>query len=433
MAKSAVLKWDKPKSKSVGLFTDLTLFYDALKLCRNLGVINLNVLRKGISQRLIGLRYIEQLKKRAFTDLIRELNEFGWILPKGNKNKEDTFYEITTSGLEIIELYEKNRKAYFRQLCNKMQSTYSVPAWFAYRLWMINPEGQGQVVIPAPLKGWNPGSYEKTNYAWNKELETQTGLTHVKINNLIPSSLPIEPHIFISDVRKEYERLGDVKKRTISANKIVRDQFSPRRRLSMAMRTATIMRLFGNAYDGYSDFSFKTPLIKERTFMAWCPRLESLELIFYSDYYRDLPGRLIFPISAFKSDDKNQSEFIPAGNIKSPDGRTLNFHQPKWDDFKAKFLTTLFTVYQNLHNKERILYVPLQDIRDEVCRLLRISSATFDVFLEEGFKSALMLNTNFAIALETDVRNDQTSGSQLARRPVYVQGVPHSLIALKPN
>lgn len=434
MENGSVIKWKKPESKSVGLFTDLTLFIDALKLCKGLGVMNLKVLRSEISERLVGLRYIEQLKRRAFTDLIRELSQFGWIVPKGGKKGDETFYEITSRGLEILNLYETDKKSYLRELCSRMQAVYTVPGWFVSRLWRINPEGQGQVVIPTPLKSWSPGTYDVVNYQWNSELEEQLIASYEKINFLIPGSLPLEIKLLISTVKKEYERLGEVRPRgTNNLNpKIKRDKFSPRGRLSIAMRSATVSLLFGNSYGTVHDFTFKTPLIKERTFMAWCPRLESLELIFYSDYFRDLPGRLIFPISNFKSSASYMS-FELVEKIKSPDGSGLYFHQPTWENFKSKFLTALFNVYQNLHNKERILYVPLQDVRDEVCRVLRISSLTFENMLEQGFRSALMSNTNFSIALETDVRKDQTSGSQILRKPVYVQGVPHSLIALKPN
>jgi hypothetical protein len=201
----------------------------------------------------------------------------------------------------------------------------------------------------------------------------------------------------------------------------------------MAMRTASISLMFGNNYGEQIDFTFKTPLIKERTFMAWCPRLESLELIYYSDSYPDLPGRLLFPISNFKSFKDSNQNFEVVESIRSPNGGYLHLYQPKWENTKDRFLTVLFKTYQILHNKERILYVPLQEVRDEVCRILRLSSSSFEFFLEECFKSSLLKKINFSIALETDVRKDQTSGYQILRRPVYIQGVPHSLIAIKPN
>jgi hypothetical protein len=44
-----------------------------------------------------------------------------------------------------------------------------------------------------------------------------------------------------------------------------------------------------------------------------------------------------------------------------------------------------------------------------------------------------MREINFTIALETDIREDQMSGSQILRKPVYVQAIPHSLIAININ
>lgn len=434
---SASLKkkfWPKPKSKSVGLFTDLNLYYDALKLCKSLGIINLNVLQKEISERVIGIKYVEQLKKRAFVDLIRELNEFKFIKPKGVSN--NSIYEITEQGIELLVIYESNRKRYRRILAAKMQEVYSVPGWFVERLWKINPSGQGQVVIPTPIKGWKPKSYKNENYVWNKELESQVIQSYEKVNTLVPYSFPVNLQEWILTVREEYERLGSVKSRnSTSDNKKAKKKsiqsFAPRKRLSMAMRISALNMLFDNEYNSERDFKNIDPVLKERGFMAWCPRLEALEMVFYSDYYRDLPGRLLFPLTIFK--EKVTLSYEVNNDIKSPTAASLQYYQPNWADIKVKFIRVLSNAYQTFHNKEKILYVPLQDVRDEVCRILRISAILFDSFLEQAFKESLTKKIDCSIALETDIREDQRSGSQIHRRPVYIQSIPHSLIAIKMN
>ena len=428
--------WQTPKSKSVGLFTDLILYYDALKLCNNLGIINLNVLQKELSQRVIGLRYVEQLKARAFTDLLRELSEFKFISQKSVTVKsEQTIYSITIEGIDALAAYETDRHAFLRLLANKMQEIYTVPGWFVNRLWQINPTGQGQVVIPSPLKEWNPVSYKNENFLWNEDLENQVKLSYEKVNSLIPNSFPVNISHWVSAISTEYERLGSLKARLRKnatdsiSNRIA---FAPRRRLATAMRIASLNSLFGNSYRGVDDFRSSNGVMRERNYMVWCPRLESLEMIYYSDYYKSLPGRLIFPLTVFKP-STSSSDFEINQAITHPEKMTLYYFQPRWDTFKPQFIGTLFDVYQNLHNKKRILYVSLQEVRDEVCRLLRISSLLFEKFLEEAFKQSLLRKIDFSIALETDIREDQRSGSQILRRPVYIQGIPHSLIAINTN
>jgi hypothetical protein len=430
--------WPVPKSKSVGLFTDFSLYYDALRLCKSLGIINLNVLQKELSERVIGIRYIEQLKTRAFLDLIRELNEFKFIKQKDHNVKIDlAFYEITTEGLELIVVYETNKKQFLRILSSKMYELYTVPGWIIDRLWKINPTGQGQVIIPAPIKSWNPSSYINKNYSWNSHLEEQVVLTFNKVNSLITNSFPVDLNLWIYWVKNEYERLGSVKTRTSKnlesdSRKKDRKSFAPRRRLATAMRTSALQLLFSNEYNQVADYRYNTPIMHERSYMAWCPRLESLELIYYSDYYKEIPGRLLFPLTIFRK-NTDSNDFEINNQISAPNGDNLHYYQPKWTNFKMEYIEVLYNVYQNLHNSLRILYVPLQDVRDEVCRILRISSLLFEKFLEEAFKESLIRKINFSIALETDIREDQRSGSQILRRPVYIQSIPHSLIAININ
>jgi predicted transcriptional regulator len=429
--------WGTPKSKSVGLFTDFTLYYDALKLCKSLGIINVSILRKELSQRIIGIRYVAELQKRAFLDLVRELNEFKFIRQKDRSASHvQKIYEITNEGLDLINIYEINRKKFSRILTSKMFEVYTIPGWFVNRLWKINPDGQGQVIIPAPLKSWNPSSYALQNYSWNIELDKQLHSTFEKVTALGPNFFPVDLNKWSALVKQEYERLGKLKKRQekedVVGTKKTLHSFAPRRRLATAMRTSALQILFSNEYSDTPDFSFEAPIMSERNYMAWCPRLEALELIYYSDHFREIPGRLLFPLTVFKS-NAGSADFEINDKVFSPSLHKLHYFQPNWLEFKLKFLTCLTRVYQNLHNKQRILYVSLQDVRDEVCRLLRISSILFEKFLEEAFRASLMREINFTIALETDIREDQMSGSQILRKPVYVQAIPHSLIAININ
>lgn len=426
--------WKFKKNHSVGLFTDMNLYYEALSIAKNKGFINVSVLENNLLERVIGLKYIEQFKKRTFQDLIRELNRFKYIY-KGDNN----FY-ITDNGLKLLVLHKESVDKYYDALLDKMNYEYGVPGWFIDRLWTINPNGQGQVVVPSPIKSWKPFKQKWRDNQWNNELLKVTEETHRQINKRLPNSFPMKIDSWILDVKTEYERIGKKKQRRVAKkdndNKEKKMEFfAPRGRLTLAMKNVAVKFLFANKYitnetnDFISNRTTKDP-INTRTFMVWCPRLETFELIYYSDYVEEIPGRLIFPCSVFAT-NKDISNFKKVDYLKSPKNEIIFKHKPNWDNYREEFIKTLNECYQEIYNKEGIIYVALQQVRDEVCRLLRISASTFEFFLEKAFRESVQRKIEYSIALETDIREDQKSGFQIQRRPVFINNVPNSLIAIK--
>lgn len=423
------------KNHAVGLFTDMNLYYEGLVIAKNRGFVNVNMLEKNLLERVIGLKYIETFKKRAFQDLIRELNRFKYIY----KNEND--FLITEKGNALIDTYKTSINKYYDVLVDKMNSEYGIPGWFIYRLWTINPEGQGQVVIPSPIKSWKPGKQRWRDNLWNEELSKICQETHIQINRRLPHSFPMNITEWITEIRSEYERLGKMKQRRVAKkdknnNEKKMEFFAPRGRLTMAMKNVAVKFLFSNKYIDNETNDFipqkvsKDP-INSRTFMVWCPRLETFELVYYSDYIDEIPGRLIFPCSVFAK-DKDKHHFKEMNFIKSPENDYLFRHKPEWEIYRDEFVLTLNHCYQQIYNREGIIYVSLQQVRDELCRLLRISALTFEEFLANAFKESVQRKIEFSIALETDIREDQKSGFQIQRRPVFINNIPNSLIAIKP-
>ena len=78
----------------------------------------------------------------------------------------------------------------------------------------------------------------------------------------------------------------------------------------------------------------------------------------------------------------------------------------------------------------RVMYISLQDIRDEMCRILRINPTTFESFIQITYEYSLKRKIAYTISLETDMRQDMKK--QLNRRGVYINGVLNTLIAIKP-
>jgi hypothetical protein len=429
--------WPKPKSRSVGFFTDLRLFSEALEIIFERGIINLQILEDELPQRLQGLMFVERQSNRAAKDLIRELRNFLWIWPvSGSKRPSDTAnYKLYPDGKKALDLSKTNKRAFLRELTAQMQKLYIIPGWFVDRLWTINPSRQGEVVVPTPPPDWNPNSRLWEDKTWTRDLRIQTTRTLEMIDNICPGSFPIKSDYWIRIVQQAWIRLSNLEQREVAKARKGKEKgkvktYAPRRRLNLAMKEAAVSFLFSSKppYQRTDDFQMARPPIYPRTYSIWCRRLEALELIFYTDEHPLVPGRLIFPTAIFR-EAAPEEWFEKVGYIRNLSGQSLWLHRPKWRVIEVNFLNILRQEYRRVSVRDGSLYVSIQDVRDEVCRQLRLSAATFDEFLEKTLRDSLLPSSQWSISVETDVREDQKA-SQLVRRPVWIGGTAHSLIAM---
>jgi len=61
---------------------------------------------------------------------------------------------------------------------------------------------------------------------------------------------------------------------------------------------------------------------------------------------------------------------------------------------------------------------------------LKLSSYLFDEFLEHAVNMSVYGLSKYRISLETDIREDQQSRSQMQRKPVYLNKKIISLVAI---
>ena len=420
--------WQTPKLYGVGNFTEFGLYRVALTIAKTNGYINQEVLMSEIPQRIKGLIVVDSISPTSYQYLIRELLHFQFI----ERLYQKEFYVITSYGENYLRLSVANNQAALDLLLEKMQDVFVTPAWFVKRLWELNKSGQGEIVIPLPLKEWHPKSHLWTDRSWTDELELVSRDTADIIQKKIPGAFPFDIEEWVSSLKNEYVRLGKQKpKSNIPGIKDEDVHFSQRNRLSLAMKTVAVRKFFSrkNPLTGCLDFPNKRSDMTHRSFMVWCPRLAAFDMIFYTDNNPEIPGRLLFPVSVFK-DENSSLAYIQKKFISDPNGKCLYIHSPKWEAFQNTFIETLVEVYQKFYNKQTIIYISLQDIRDEVCRLLRINPHTFEIFLQKTYELSVQHKILYSISLETDLRLDMKI--QINRRGVYLNGILYSLIALKP-
>jgi hypothetical protein len=426
--------WPKPKGRSLSASSDLDLFYLSMNLAQKYGSFNKEILADELSERVKGLILIRELSQTALDKLLKELKAFGWVdgdITTDNGSFDIKSFKLTEEGKAAYDLYGKSKRKFLHLLIRKMQDEYTIPAWFVNRLWQINPEGQGQVIIPAPIKSWNPSGRLWENNNWDEELEEQTLASKKIINTIAKGSFEVQNEIWINEVKKAWTNQGKSIRKKYQGKKDV-THYSPRRRLALAMRAAAVQLLF-NVNDPHTNkseiSSTKSPL-EPRSFSAWCPRLDELELIFYTDFNPRIPGRIIFPVASFKNEVAIQGKYEEIVSIHNLKNEHICLHRPNWDDFRQLFQEVLFIETQNIYKKTRALYVSVQDVRDEVCRQLRISSSSFNEYLHLATLESLDQDSKFRISLETDIREDQRNSYQQRRRSVIINNKLISLIAI---
>lgn len=421
--------WPVPHSREVALFTDLTLLIETLELAATRGSVNPGYLQQALRQRLQRMRLVKTQQPRTIERVLRELKLFGWIEPLPSGNGASPSYRLTATGVAALRLAQQTPRQFRRLLAEKMQEVYVIPGWFIARLWRINPQGQGEVILPIPPQDWQARSRHWDNNHWDSEIRTQALLAAQAAKQVNPYAFPILDEDWLQAVEAAWHSLSAQRPR--GAHESESAVFSPRTRLVSAFRTAWLSLLFNRIPHGETvpDFPGDRPPLYPRTFAGWCPRLESLELIFYTDAHSKINGRLLFPVSAFR-EKAPTSSFELLSDICDPEGKPLWLHQPTWGNFHERFVQTLVAVHRQVAAKSGTLYVSLLAVRDEVCRQLRISSLTFDLFLENTLDFLPAPGYPWSIAVETDVREDQSSAPAQYRRPVYLNSVPHFLLGL---
>lgn len=417
------MMWQSPKLFGVGQFVEMRLYSIVLTIAKTYGYITIELLQQEIPERIKGLIVVNSISKRSYDDLIREMLYFGFL----KRNKIDNFYSISDEGGKYLELLASKPNKAKDLLLHKTQDVFITPGWFINRLWELNPKGQGQIVIPTPLRSSTLPTRLWDDYKWNPQVAAATEATYNQIQKALPYSFPIEYGLWEKKVEIEYERLGTLKPKTRKRS----PHFSSRKRLSLAMQNVSVKHFFSkiNPLTGELDLpDNKRSDMTHRAFMIWCPRLEYFNLLVYTDYFDAIPGRLVYPISKFKNLN-HYPGYSEKSFIENPESQLLYIYHPSWDDIRDLFITVLYNVYQKLYRDQWIIYISIQDIRDEVCRQLRISPADFEKFLSKSYQCSLRRDIEYSISLETDLRLDMKV--QLNRRGVIVDKKMYTLIAIK--
>ncbi|MBK8039249.1 MAG: hypothetical protein IPK22_19260 [Verrucomicrobiaceae bacterium] len=435
-------RWAKPLCRDFASVVDHHVLAEVLTIAASTQVISSQKLMSpddGLGARLRKLIKIRQATQTSATGLMTLLTRFRWL----QKAQTGEGHCITDEGRRVLALNKVAPDRFRIGVTEALHKYYTIPGWFIERLFALNPKGEGQIVLPAPRRRFKATKAMQSDCDWTSYLSDETAASIVEVNNRLPGSFPVDNKSWLDSVEREWNMLsaetnadGTLRKRRGTQKDKHTAKYGVRGRLLHAMREAAIKLLFSERWaDLQPDFAF-APL-SYRASQVWCPRLGELELIFYTDYHPDVSGRLIVPCANFRPSTTLRSiedRFLPIG-IRNPNGIHLALHHPQWASFRSMFAKDLFEVYRINSLRAKIRYISLLAVRDEVCRRLRISANRFDIFLEalytENARGALPDIGIDSISVESDLRLDQRSDVGLNQRPVYVNRIPRSLIAIK--
>jgi hypothetical protein len=428
--------WPTPRHRDfAAIGGDTSVYQEVLEVALSEPFVTADKLlspEEGLRNRFRKLLLIQTPTKTNVRAMLSLLARFGWLQ---TDEKEKTKFTLTPDGSKVISAAAQDPRVFRRRFAIELHKCYTVPGWFVHRLHELNSRGQGEVILPAPPRLPAVGRREWTDRSWPKHLDVVVVEAAKNANKVIPGAFPISADEWLRRVKAVWKRLGAGEPPVNRYATAEKSTFAVRERLFHAMREAAIDFLFGrvNPINGMPDFEsvFSSP-ISFRAFSVWCPRLSETEFIFYTDYHPRIPGRLIVPCGAFR--ERSILPFEPLPGIIDPKGRTLCLYQPKWTAIKSEFLDVLVTVYREESRTLGAFYVSLLIVRDEVCRRLRLSAMLFDSLLAQAYEDTIRESTvngkQFSISLESDIRPDQRSAIGLNQRPVYINRVPHSLIAI---
>lgn len=260
-------------------------------------------------------------------------------------HKEKGHIILTEKGEQVASLIANKKVQELKELFIKlMLETFTIFEYFLKRVKEIS-NGNG-VPIPFITSGVIDkckGEAKEIAKAYISIIEKHTNLSFDKDDTLYQLI--------------EKERIDSIEKRTDKINK-----------LQSIIEKFVIIKSFG-------------PKIKSRRVYDFVKsRLTFLELTNYANFYFDgFPAEVVYLISDFEKGSHKYS----TREIYYKDGK-IYLYTPKFEEIKEILKETMIKIY--IANKDDFGYMKIADMRDLVCRELRISDKLFDNFVKKLYQ-----------------------------------------------
>ena len=326
----------------------------------------------------------------------REFGFLGWI------NRAESLWVFTDEGKSLAERrLTASSTEFARQLCiANDRNNQQVVSRLLARMWELNPEQQGSVIIPQPLSGNIPGNLDDLHDwilplipRWLDGLEKQ----------MKGFSASVPPEDIVTQVEKslgerwEQMKPGDQRKRL---QEVIAERFT--------------------------DLMF-SHIISPADVEIWQSRMEWAGLTLTARNLPSVAGQVWFPVGAFR--EQTADDFAAIKGLEH-EGLTYYCYTPTSSEFEKLFTQTLYEGYLQRQQQEQVEYVSLMAVRDWVCFRLRIGNPHFELLLQRMFPRAIQGEIPYSLALEVDITPAEKSRLR-GVVPVVIDGTTRYIISMR--
>lgn len=326
----------------------------------------------------------------------REFGFLGWI------DRAENLWVLTDEGKSLAERHLTTLPTEFaRELCiaNDRKNQQVVSRLLA-RMWELNPEQQGSVIIPQPLSGNTPGNLTDLRDwllplipRWLNGLEKQ----------MKGFSASVPPEDIITQVEKALGEQWE-KKKPGEQNKRLQEVIAER----------------------FTDLMF-SHIISPSDVEIWQTRMDWAGLTLTARNLPSVAGQVWFPVGAFR--EQAADDFTAIKGLEH-EGRTYYCYTPTSLEFEKLFLQTLYEGYLQRQQQEQVEYVSLVAVRDWVCFRLRIGNPHFENLLQRIFPKVIQGELPYSMALEVDITPAERSRLR-GVVPVVIDGTTRYIISMR--
>jgi hypothetical protein len=332
--------------------------------------------------------------------VVREFTRLGWLLDEGHAK-----YSVTATGVDLTKGHANQWPYVFSRALSLAHEALNgrIVSRILGRLWELNPEHQGAVIIPKPQVPEDLSLDPDSVTAW---IESQTPKWLEGLKRQMPGFVP---------KRQPEEFLMMMHEASVTYKTNMRPTGRARERFSDTVSEQFLEMMF----DGLN--------LPVRDLEVWRSRLDWAGLTMTVRTLPGVAGWVWFPVGAFRKDAGEDFKLIKELVCQN---KPFYVYEPKSQIFETKFLNALYEEYAATSREERVEYVPLTTVRDRTCYRLRIGAATFERVLASVFPKAIRGDVPYGMALEVDITPQERNRLRNVI-PIVIDHTPRHIIAMR--
>lgn len=327
----------------------------------------------------------------------KELEFIEWLLPNTDK------WELSISGaIQAATNPVVNISRFSKSLvvAHEIKNSHVITQLLD-RMFLINPNERGVIVIPQPILNSLNETIEEIKPSLLNLIQRWNGALKSRMSGF----KPLSP----SD----------------TIDKIIKDSLSRWDKLSQSQRRSNITKAFA---DRFLESMFNG-LMTPSDVRIWQSRLDWAGITHTGQQLPGVEAHVWFPVGNYFNENEIMSFYEPIHEL-GQDDKVFCCYLPYGKEFQKRFCEILNEGYLKEQEEEGMEYVSLLSVRDWVCYRLRVSHQVFERTLQELFPKSLRGDLPFTLALEVDITPKEMR--DLGRgRPVVIDGTPRYIIAMR--